>query len=595
MKAVVLPVILLFSAASMAEIALQDDWSGSSGIYGPVLQWSNDFYASSGVYPDSQGVLLLSEVELHNPVTTSFDGVFSVDACDIDGDGHVDVLGGSYSEGETLRWWRNCNGDGTLWEENPVDTLPFVRKTVCKDINGDGYPDAAASGSNTVIWVENPGSGTTWEHHTVRNNYTGTQSVDAGMIDADSLTDLVAGSMSELRWWRNVDGTGENWMEYLVDDDCGYIYYLELCDPDGDGDLDIIGSAFTGMKIYWWQNTDGQGTSWSRIQVGGSIMDPRCLDACDVDGDGDTDIIGTGYDEVLWWENLDGAGTSWATHFIDEDFLGAHDVCGSDLDGDGDQDVLTVSFNTEEILWWENLDGYGASWEEHMLDGFFEDAVAAEAVDINGDGRPDPLGAAYLDDEVAWWNLFCFTDGYLESSVLDTQSDPYWQILESSFDTPESTSVSFQLRCSDDYGQMGPWSDSLLAPVTLVGILQDGMRYLQYRINLRSFSHSATPLVDDISVSWNLMGVENDESTAAQVSLISNPSAGRARFRFFLPEGGPVAIGIYDISGRMVWSFTSGDFQAGEHEIRSVPLAAGVYFFTAASAGRSWSEKLAVI
>jgi hypothetical protein len=594
-RVAVLAILTLLSAEAVAETAVQEDWSGFSGVYGPVLQWSDDFYEFSGIDPDSLEYLQLDEVDLYNTVTTAFDGAFSINACDIDLDGDLDVLGGSYAEGETIRWWRNSDGSGSLWEENDIDVLPYVRMTVCSDIDGDSYPDAAASGSNTVIWAQNPGeSGTSWVHHTVRNDFLGTQSVDAGQIDSDALTDIVAGSSSELRWWRNTDGSGSSWTEYLVDNACGDIYYLELCDLNGDGDKDILGSIFTGMKIYWWENTDGEGTSWTRRQIGTSIMDPRNLDACDVDGDGDTDVIGTGYDEVLWWENQNGAGTSWETHFMDEDFLGAHDVSGADLDGDGDNDVITCSFNTEEILWWENLDGEGTSWSEHLLDGSFEDAVSCMAADMDGDGDPDPLGAAYVDAEIAWWNLHCHTEGYLESSVLDTESDPDWQLLESDCLVPDSTTVTFQLRCSDDYGDMGPWSDSLQTPVSLEGILEDGMRYLQYRINLRSLSHSATPVVDGISVSWNMMGVEGDISNSQWISLVSNPASGSAVIAVNSPAEETLVIGVYDVCGRMVWN-CSAVLHAGENEIRSDPLAAGAYFIDARTSSGSWSRKLVVL
>ncbi len=235
------------------------------------------------------------------------------------------------------------------------------------------------------------------------------------------------------------------------------------------GPMDEWGSDYSAsqdvdpLSVPGQLHLDGQ---LAMHEVAAGFDGAFAVHSADIDGDGDIDVLGGAWDlgAVSWWENADGGGTSWQVHPMDESFLGAHSVHGEDLDGDGDIDLLTASFNTEEILWWENLDGAGTQWAEHLLSGSFEDACCVWVEDIDGNGAPDPLGAAYVDDEIAWWNLQAYGGGWLESSVLDTGCGPDWESLQWSGDCPSGTDIGFQVRASNDPDQMGGWSDTLNAP-----------------------------------------------------------------------------------------------------------------------------------
>lgn len=572
-------VMLLLPAAASGGTALQDDWSGSSGVLGPVTDWGCDFYFGSGIDPGtSPGQISLSGEIARNTVSDSVTDVFSVDAGDMDGDGKLDILGGSISEGP-LRWWRNLDGSGTLWEEHVISDSSGIRRAAFADVNGDGYLDVVAGVGNVITWFENEdGFGTSWGAHSVKESSSTVYFVDCGDINGDGSWDIVAAEhySDSIYWYENDDGTGTSWIMRTLDDQPGGPYCLLIRDMDGDGDGDIIGSLFFDLQICWWENANGQGTDWTRHQVGGTIMDPRYLDTCDLDGDGDLDVIGTGYDEVFWYENTDGSATAWEMHVIDGDFLGAHDVKGGDLDGDGDIDVLTVSFNTEEILWWENLDGAGTSWSEHILDPSFEDGCAVCAEDIDGNGTPDPIGAAYVDDEITWWNLSAFSSGYLESSILDTQDQPDWDMLDIFGDIPPGTSVGCQLRCSDDHTQMGSWSDTLGPPADLEGVLEDGKRYLQYRIVMETADPSVTPSADQIIVSWNTLGLHEPPPDRPSLSALGNPSSDGMVLELRLPAGMFVRLTLFEVSGRLLKE-VNRSFGPGVHQVVMNDIPPGVY------------------
>lgn len=148
----------------------------------------------------------------------------------------------------------------------------------------------------------------------------------------------------------------------------------------------------------------------------------------------------------------------------------------------------------------------------HSVDSDYHRASSAYSEDIDGDSYMDVLGAAFYDYDIVWWNLQEYSsEGSLESSILDTQGDADWYYIDWNATTPLNTSVSFQVRASDDYSIMGAWSDTLTSACLLTGLLNDGDRFVQYRAILNTSDPDTTSILNDITILWDPLGIGDDQ------------------------------------------------------------------------------------
>lgn len=244
--------------------------------------------------------------------------------------------------------------------------------------------------------------------HNIDENFEGAESVCSADLDGDGDADVLGAALydDDIIWWENVDGTGTLWVERLVDANFDQATSVCSADLDGDGDTDILGAAFSADNITWWENVDGTGILWIEHTIDGEFDGARSVHSCDVDGDGDVDVLGAAFsgDKISWWENaIHPSGISWIEHTVDGSYDAACAVYSADIDGDGDADVLGAAYTDDAITWWENIDGTGTLWTEHLVDGNFDKAASVYSSDMDGDGDADILGAANADDDITWW------------------------------------------------------------------------------------------------------------------------------------------------------------------------------------------------
>jgi len=394
----------------------EDDGTRLSSL-GTHEHWNNPFNKQySRNLGSGNGIELVSSFSRPVPFSArkiigdNFVGAHSVYPADLDGDGDHDVLGAAVEDDE-ITWWENVNGDAETWTRHVIDDTFDGSVTVyAADMDGDDDIDVlgAAHLDDEITWWENVnGDGSVWSKHIVDTMFDRAGYVYAADIDGDDDMDILgaAGDDDDITWWENLNGDGLTWDEHTIDANFDGAWGVYAADVDGDNDLDVLGAATEAADITWWENLNGNGLSWDEHLVDGDYTWSHGVYASDVDGDNDIDILGASVDdkEVTWWENINGDGLTWTEHIVDDDAYGAVTVQTADMDDDGDLDIIGAVYYNNDVIWWENIYGDGTVWNKHVVDGEFGNSHGAFADDIDGDGDLDILGSAVGDAQMAWW------------------------------------------------------------------------------------------------------------------------------------------------------------------------------------------------
>lgn len=361
-------------------------------------------------------------------IDNDVEGVRSLFAADIDGDGHQDLLIAA-DRADRIAWHKNTNGQGDFGPANilaEINSANGVMQVVSADLDGDGDKDiiSALSKDNRIAWQENlDGQGTFSELRTIAN-IDNPVSVFAGDLDGDGYIDLlVASSGAKVVWYKNLDGQANFGPEQIINTDY-YPSVVYAVDIDNDGDLDVFASS--GVELYWQEN-DGSGNFGSKnIIDSGSPTYYTSIFAIDIDNDGDKDLITASYgdgDLIAWYENIDGQGTFGPAQMISSNLVVPDSVYAADFDNDGDIDVIATSYGTNEVVWYENTDGQGTFGNEHIITSSAVGAYNVFAKDLDNDGNIDVICAAWLGNEV----IYFLNDGsgnfnYQQTLVSDFKS-----------------------------------------------------------------------------------------------------------------------------------------------------------------------------
>ena len=95
------------------------------------------------------------------------------------------------------------------------------------------------------------------------------------------------------------------------------------------------------------------------------------------------------------------AQPSFTERTIEGDFDFPTCVHAVDMDGDGDIDVLGAARTDDDIAWFEN-DG-SQSFTERTIDGNFGEPNSLHPIDVDGDGDLDIIAISQRDRDVAWY------------------------------------------------------------------------------------------------------------------------------------------------------------------------------------------------
>jgi len=337
-------------------------------------------------------------------ISTQADKVYSVYACDLDGDGDNDVLSASV-EDDKIAWYENLGG-GSFGTQQIISTqMDGARWVYACDLDGDGDNDVLSASvlDDKIAWYENLGGVTFGGQQVISTQADGAASVYACDLDGDGDNDVLSASAydDKIAWYENLGG-GTFGTQQVIGTQVDYAASVYACDLDGDGDSDVLSTSRYNDRIAWYENLGG-GTFGSKQSISTQADGAMSVYACDLDGDGDNDVLSASYfdDKIAWYENL-GGGAFGSQQVISTQADGTYSVYACDLDGDSDNDVLSASWNDNKVAWYENLGG-GTFSSQQVISTQALGVYSVYACDLDGDGDNDVLSASSTDDKIAWY------------------------------------------------------------------------------------------------------------------------------------------------------------------------------------------------
>lgn len=182
-------------------------------------------------------------------------------------------------------------------------------------------------------------------------------------VDEDGDLDVVitrrpAGDIPGGVEWLENDGTGQFPRHELFEDESlARPGDVDACDCDGDGDVDYVvadrGSGTDDGQLFWMERQDDDSFIKWTIEAG---ADFEQADVADFDDDGNPDVVAVGFGQSTVNLYLNDGNLNFSKAVIAEDITQAALVEAADLDGDGDIDVVYTGPDAR-ILW---NDGNGA-------------------------------------------------------------------------------------------------------------------------------------------------------------------------------------------------------------------------------------------
>jgi len=196
-----------------------------------------------------------------------------------------------------------------------------------------------------------------------------------GDLNADGLPDLVAGGRKGggLVWYQN-----PNWTKRTIASSGAFSTDHELCDVDSDGDQDVV--SLQASSLHWYE-----APTWVEHTISNSTL--HDIEAFDFDGDGDCDVVARnqgsfGGDGSTLYLFTQSSPDSWVrtTRTIPD----GEGLLAADIDGDADLDLVLNE------VWIENRGvSLGASAEHSYGLGWDHESAFLAVGDIDNDGNRD--------------------------------------------------------------------------------------------------------------------------------------------------------------------------------------------------------------
>ena len=334
-------------------------------------------------------------------------GINCIRIVDLDLDGDPDIVGGSEITPSTasvgLKWWRNEGGNPIVWTKFSIDTtFLHVMSVDVADLNGDSFPDLVASSwaGGKLSWWKNSGDPTVdWEIFDIKTGWTNAHDAKCFDIDGDSLIDVVGVSAGDntISVFYNQTGATPSWSESIVSSSFNHALSISIADLNGDGFPDITGSADGADQVAWWKNSGTHPPGWQKFIIDNHFTGAGSTSIADLNNDNQPDVIGAAWEsnEISYWLSEDINANLWNRTILASDIEIPVKAIVCDIDSDGDSDIVAAGKIPGELSVFYNDSGV---YSKEIL--YNDGGAAIAVVDIDQDGDRDIVSGAESSREL---------------------------------------------------------------------------------------------------------------------------------------------------------------------------------------------------
>ncbi len=349
---------------------------------------------------------------------------YGISAFDLTGNGVPDLI---TPDTEVGLYWLENDGRGNFTKHIIHERSPeWLERHQVADINGDGRPEIVFidNVNGCLLYFEyegDPRLRSSWRTRYIdEGTLTGAYDVAVADFTGNGALDVAASTWrkgNQFVWYENRDG---HWIKHILEDDIAEPRAIHAADINGNGKIDLLGTARVANQVIWYENTgDLANQPWIKHIIDDAPQ-PIHGHPVDMDGDGGLDVVmalgmlppddPTGapfeHHQIAWYENNGNpADCPWRKHIICERFPNAFEAIAADFDNDGNIEVVATAWHeTGRVAYFKHRGDPRGPWDMQLLKDGWTNANMVIAADINGNGRLDIVAASERgSNEVRWW------------------------------------------------------------------------------------------------------------------------------------------------------------------------------------------------